>query len=61
MKTLTVYFPHGFKKFPNVYIDFSFEKHEDGSLSITEMDPITAQERICAAFNTWDYLMIEEE
>jgi hypothetical protein len=61
MKTLTIYYPHGFKKFPNIYIDFSFEKHPDGSLVITERDTITGEERIHAAFNTWDYVLIEEE
>ena len=61
MKNLTVYYERGYQRFPNVYIDFMFEKQDDGALIITEKDSITGEERIVAAFNKWDYLLIEEE
>lgn len=61
MKILTVYYPHGFKKFENFYVDYTFEKTSEGSLVVYEKDAITGEERLHAGFSNWDYFLIEEE
>lgn len=61
MKTLTVYYPHGYKKFEGVFDKYFFNADVSGGIEIWENDPITGESILYAGFSKWDYFLIEEE
>lgn len=61
MKILIVESMGKIYKYPNVYLEFCYEKDVDGSLLITKMDPKSGEEYIHAVFRNWDYMWIEEK
>jgi len=61
MKTLVIFYKDSFWKFEEVPIKFLFTINDRGYLEIFKRNPNTGEESIHAAFQKWDYFLIEND